>query len=67
MDDRVIELETRVAFQEEAILKLTQAVEQQERELYRMSKEVARLKASLTALEPSGLGPLDEEPPPPHY
>lgn len=66
MDDRINELETRVAFQDEAIRKLVEAVAQQERELYRMSKEIGRLKASLTALEPGGLDGA-EEPPPPHY
>ena len=67
MEERLIEMETRIAFQDEAIRKLTGAVAQHEKELYRIHKELDRLRASLTALEPSGLGRSEDEPLPPHY
>jgi SlyX protein len=67
MDDRLIELETKVAFQEDSIQKLTEAVNQHERELYRLTREMKMLREHATAQSESQLAELADEPPPPHY
>ena len=67
MEDRWTELETKVAFQDDTIRKLCDTVAEQERQLYRMAKDLEVLRAHLTALDPSLLGRPEDEGPPPHY
>ena len=66
-EDRLIELETKVAFQEDSIQKLTEAVNQHEKELYRLTREVKIMREHATSQSESQLADLDDEPPPPHY
>ena len=66
MNDRLMELETRVAFQEDTILKLQESVAEQEQLLYRLSKEMEAIRRHLIESGPSP-DDSDEEPPPPHY
>jgi SlyX protein len=67
MADRLVELETRVAFQEDSIRKLGEAVAEQERQIYRLTKDLELLRANLLALAPSLLARPEDEGPPPHY
>ncbi|MBI5014934.1 MAG: SlyX family protein [Deltaproteobacteria bacterium] len=67
MEDRLTELETRVAFQDDALRKLRDVASAQEQQIYRLTKELERLRASVVALAPSLLGGTDDEGPPPHY
>lgn len=66
MEERLIELETKLSFQDEALRKLAAVVEEHQTQFYRMHKELERLKAGLRTLESSqGEAPANE--PPPHY
>lgn len=67
MEDRLTELETKVAFQDDALRKLCDTVAEQERQIYRMAKDLESLRLSLTAMAPSLLGRPEDEGPPPHY
>lgn len=67
MEDRLVDLESRVAFQDDAVHKLAATVAAQERQIFRLTKEVELLRAGLTALAPSLLQLPDDEGPPPHY
>ncbi len=64
---RVIELETRVAFQDQTVQELNEAVTRQQREIDRLVRELEMLKDRLRATAPSPVVPPDEETPPPHY
>jgi SlyX protein len=67
MDDaeRLVEVETRIAFQERSIAKLQEAVLEQQRQIDRLTRLCESLKRQLSgpgvALDPR------DEPPPPHY
>jgi SlyX protein len=67
MAERLVELETRVAFQEDSIRKLSEAVAEQERQIYRLTKDLELLRVNLSALAPSLLARPEDEGPPPHY
>ena len=67
MQERLAELETRIAFQEQTIQELNQVVTSQQGEIDRLASEVERLKVQLLTLAPSLVAGRDEETPPPHY
>jgi SlyX protein len=67
MNDRIIDLESRVAFQEEAIHTLSESLIEQQRTIDSLSSTVEALRQRLRALEPSPLQPGETDPPPPHY
>lgn len=66
--ERINELETRVAFQEELLDKLNDAVSRQELEIEKLTRIVKVLNQQLKTLrlDDAGTAPEDE-PPPPHY
>ena len=67
MNDRLTELEVRVAFQEQTLQDLNEVVTRQQRELDRLTKELEAIKSRLTGLAPSMVIPPEDEKPPPHY
>ena len=67
MEERIVELETRLAFQEDAIHHLNQTVAEQRRQLDELGQMVEQLKQRLRTLSPSPLEGDQPEPPPPHY
>lgn len=67
MEARIVELETRLAFQEDAIHHLNQTVADQQRQIDALNKLVEQLKQRLQSLSPSPLESDQPEPPPPHY
>ena len=67
MNERLIELEVRVAFQDQTIQALNEAVTHQQAQLERLTRELVRLRAQLTSQAPALVIPADQEQPPPHY
>ncbi len=67
MQDRLAELETRVAFQEQAIQELNDVVTRQQAEIDRLAQGYETLKRQLLELAPSLVADPAEERPPPHY
>ncbi|PVV21030.1 MAG: SlyX protein [gamma proteobacterium symbiont of Ctena orbiculata] len=67
MYDRIIDLESRLAFQEEAIHTLSETLVEQQQTIDSLSRSVDALRQKLQALEPSPLQSGETEPPPPHY
>ncbi len=67
MEERLIELESRVAFQDDALRKLEELATEQAHQLYKMSQELAAMKEQLKASAPSLLSRQEDEAPPPHY
>lgn len=64
---RLVELETRLSFQEHTLEALNEVVTRQQQQIEALVREVQALKDRLRAAAPSPVGPLEEEKPPPHY
>lgn len=67
MEDRLIELETRSAFQEDTIQQLNEIVTQQQLALERLTRELTDLRRMVHAITPTHIADASEETPPPHY
>ncbi len=66
MQNELVELETKLAFQEDLIQALNQTVAEQQQELLELKRDVEELQVQLRAMAPSlASGTTDE--PPPHY
>lgn len=63
VEDHIAELESRVAFQEDAIDKLSEVVARQERDLERLTRMVQILNSEIREV---GIE-ADDQTPPPHY
>ncbi len=70
-DERLDELESRVAFQDETIRVLNDTIASQDHQLLSMQAELKLLKTRLNELvqsvDDSSLAPASAETPPPHY
>ena len=64
---QIVELETRLAFQEHTLQALNDVVTRQQQQIDALVREVQTLKDRLRAAAPSPVGPLEDEKPPPHY
>jgi SlyX protein len=67
MEERLVELETRLAFQEDAIHHLNRTVADQQRLIEALEQRIEQLTERLRNLSPSPLEGDQPEPPPPHY
>lgn len=67
METRLVELETRVAFQEHTLQELNTVVAGQQQEILHLRRELEALRAQVRALAPALVAGHGEEPPPPHY
>ncbi len=67
MEDQLIELQTRVSFQEDALLELTKTVAGQQREILEFKKDIEQLQSQLRNLSSEDVIAPYDEPPPPHY
>jgi len=66
-EQELIELQTRLAFQDDAILELNATVARQQNQIDDLVRLVKHLQDQLKALTPSQVEGRGEEPPPPHY
>lgn len=64
---RLIELETRLSFQENAILELSDALAQARLDAYQQSETLKRVIEELKTVRTSLYADSGSEPPPPHY
>ncbi|RFA31250.1 SlyX protein [Alkalilimnicola ehrlichii] len=67
MDDRLVDLETRIAFQEQGIQDLEAVILRQQKEIEALTRRLEAAEQRLRAVTPSNLADLSEETPPPHY
>ncbi|MGY1457681.1 MULTISPECIES: SlyX family protein [unclassified Luteimonas] len=67
IEARVVELETRLAFQEQALAELNDALAEARMELSRNDVLLRRALEELRADRPGPTGNPADEPPPPHY
>ena len=67
MNKRVTELETRLAFQDQTIQELNEALIDQQRQIDGLREELERLREQIGASGVSNVASPSEETPPPHY
>lgn len=67
MNERLTELEVRVAFQDKTLQDLNEVVIRQQREIDRLKRELEAMKSRLAGLAPSMVISREDEKPPPHY
>ena len=66
-NDRLTDLEIKLAFQEDLVDSLNQVVTAQQRELELLQGQVRLLYQQLKSLQPSDISSVADEAPPPHY
>ncbi|WP_111495802.1 MULTISPECIES: SlyX family protein [Marinobacter] len=67
LETRLIELETRVAFQDDLIATLSDQISRQELDMRELWEAKQLLKKQLDDVSPSNIRREEEEVPPPHY
>ncbi|MBW2733211.1 MAG: SlyX family protein [Deltaproteobacteria bacterium] len=67
MEERLIDLETKAAFQEALIQELRASLDDHWLIIDRLSKEMKDMGAKLSVVEPLQLMDAKDEGPPPHY
>jgi SlyX protein len=65
MEDRIIELETRLTYQDDLLQKLDEVVATQQKEIEELKLQVRHISQQLQVAHRNS--PQSEEPPPPHY
>jgi SlyX protein len=66
-DVRLVELETRQAFQEQTLQELNEVITRQQQQLDQLRNQLVELAERLAAMDQPAIRPAGEEPPPPHY
>ena len=64
---RLMELETRVAFQDDALMTMSDEIARQQRDIERLQLQLAALARRQEDLAGLVGEPMGDEPPPPHY
>ena len=67
MENRVIELETRLSFQEDTIHQLNDIVTRQQSQIDSLLEQVNELQKRVQSTQTSNIKDAAEETPPPHY
>ena len=67
MEARIIELETRIAYQERLIQELNEVITRQQNQIDALRADYERILAHLKTGDGDRITGPDEEPPPPHY
>lgn len=67
LENRIEELETKIAFQEQLLDELNHALVQQQFDIDKMQVQLHYMANKLKAFQPSNIASQSEETPPPHY
>lgn len=67
LESRVIELESKIAFQDDTIDKLNTVITEQQKQLEHLNLLVEKLREWAKTQQQSNIANLNEETPPPHY
>jgi len=67
MENRLIELETRLSFQEDTIHQLNEVITRQQDQIDLLNEQLSELKKRVQATSTSNIKDESEETPPPHY
>jgi SlyX protein len=67
LENQVVDLETKVAFQDDTIEQLNEALSNQQLTMDQLSFKVDHMMDKMKSIEPSNIAKPEEETPPPHY
>lgn len=67
LEERLTEIESRVAFQDDTIQQLNDVIVRQQQDIEQLTEELQLLKQQMQALAPSLVVDQAQETPPPHY
>ncbi|BCL66794.1 TPA: SlyX family protein [Haemophilus influenzae] len=67
LENRIEELETKIAFQEQLLDELNHALVQQQFDIDKMQVQLRYMANKLKDFQPSNIASQSEETPPPHY
>lgn len=67
MENKIIDLETKLAYQEHTIQELNDALAHQQQELTALKLAMAQVQEMVRQLTPTNIASQAEETPPPHY
>ncbi len=67
MEDRIIELETKLSYQDHMIQELNDVVTRQQKQIDTLEIELRRVREHLKSSSSSQIARPEEEVPPPHY
>lgn len=67
MKERIVELETRVAFQDKTIQELSDIVAGQQQQIDKLTRGFEGMQIELKSLAPHLVAGRSDETPPPHY
>lgn len=67
MTDDIVELQTRLAFQDGLLEELNHVVTSQQQQIDRLENTVKALKSQMESMQQTQLVQQGNEPPPPHY
>ena len=67
LEDRITELEMKIAFQEQLLDELNLALVQQQFDMDKIQLQLRYLASKLKDMQPSNIASQAEETPPPHY
>jgi SlyX protein len=67
MNEDIVDLQTRLAFQDSVIEELNQVVTNQQKQIDRLENMMAGLRSQFESMQNQQMMKLSDEPPPPHY
>ncbi|WP_299072155.1 SlyX family protein [uncultured Paraglaciecola sp.] len=67
LETDIEQLQMKVAFQEDTIESLNQALIEQQKQMDDLQFQLKQMSSKLSAIEPSNMASEKEEMPPPHY
>ena len=67
MEDKIIDLESKLAFQDQTINELNEVITDQQQQLDQLREEIRLLNLRLTSIAEQSNVSEEKEPPPPHY
>ena len=67
MEDHIIELETKISYQEHLIQELNDVITHQQKQIDALEVEMKRIRDHLKSSNASQIARPEEEVPPPHY
>jgi len=67
MENKIIDLESKLAFQDETINELNEVITDQQQQLDQLREEIRLLNLRIASVAQSTAATEEKEPPPPHY
>ena len=67
MENKIIDLQSKLAFQDETINELNEVITDQQNQLDQLREEIRLLALRIASVAQSAAAPDEKEPPPPHY